>query len=162
MTTLTWQPEFVLNEPRMDDTHREFVDLLAATENAAPGAATAAALRAFVEHTEAHFAQEERWMKQLGFAAENCHSMQHQTVLQVVREVARRHAEAADADEAAPLVAQMVGALAQWFPIHASMMDAALAMTMAERGFDVETGCCANALPEEAAAFTGCGAKGCG
>jgi len=158
MTTLAWRPEFELRQPRMDRTHVEFVDLLAATEAAAPGAATDTALQALLEHTVAHFEQEERWMGQLGFAPENCHSMQHQSVLQVLREVARRHALEPDA----ALVGHLVAALAEWFPVHATMMDAALAMTMEERGFDAETGTLRHPLAADAAAITGCGGGSCG
>jgi len=158
MTTLTWQPEFALQQPRMDRTHVEFVDLLAAAEAAAPGPATDAALRELLAHTEAHFEQEEGWMAQLGFADENCHALQHQSVLQVLREVVRRHGLAPDA----ALVGHLVAALAEWFPVHATMMDAALAMTMVERGFDPDTGALRHPRPADAPAITGCGGAGCG
>ncbi|MBK9135666.1 MAG: hemerythrin [Betaproteobacteria bacterium] len=158
MTTLAWRSEFELKQARMDRTHVEFVELLEAVETATPGAAANAALGALLEHTVAHFEQEEQWMGQLGFAAENCHAMQHQSVLQVLREVVRRHG--LQADEA--LVRALVTALAEWFPVHATMMDAALAMTMAERGFDAETGTLAEPLPAGAAAITGCGGGSCG
>lgn len=158
MTTLAWRPEFELRQPRMDRTHLEFVELLAAAEAAGAGAATDAALQALLDHTVAHFEQEERWMAQLGFAPENCHSMQHQSVLQVLREVARRHGQEPDPE----LVRQLVAALAEWFPIHATMMDAALAMTMDERGFDPATGTLREPLPADATAITGCGSGGCG
>ncbi len=157
MTTLQWQPEFALQQPRMDRTHIEFIELLAATETAPPGEATDAALRALLVHTEAHFEQEERWMAALGFATENCHSMQHASVLQVLREVMRRHGQAADA----ALVRYLVAALAEWFPVHATMMDAALAMTMAERGFDPEAGTLLQPLAADAPAMTGCGSTTC-
>lgn len=158
MTTLAWRHEFEMRQPRMDRMHVEFVDLLAAAEAAAPGAATDAALHALLEHTVAHFEQEERWMARLGFAAENCHAMQHQSVLQVLREVVRRHALEPDA----ALVGQLVAALAEWFPVHATMMDAALAMTMDERGFDAETGVLRHPAAADAAAITGCGSASCG
>jgi hemerythrin-like metal-binding protein len=136
MTKLTWQPEFALQQPHMDRTHLEFVELLAATEAAAPGEPTDTALRELLAHAEAHFAQEEDWMERLGYARDNCHFSQHEGVLQVLREVARRHRQAADA----ALVAYLVAALAQWFEMHAPTADAALAMAMAEHGFDPETG----------------------
>jgi hemerythrin len=156
MPTLTWKDDYALAQPRMDDTHREFVDCLAAVE-AKVGAAAAdatAALQALLEHTEAHFGQEERWMAALGFEPENCHAMQHANVLQLLREVQRRHA--AGPDDA--LLTQLVQALAEWFPAHALMMDAALAETMAARGFDPDTGQSRQARPADAA--TGCGSCG--
>ena len=159
MSTLTWTDTFRLDVPRMDDTHREFVDCLAALEAAAgDAAASATALDALVVHTVAHFEQEERWMAALNFAPENCHGMQHRQVLEVVREVVRRQATAHDRE----MLESLVKALAEWFPVHATMMDAALAMTMAERGFDPESGLPEKALEPEAAAITGCGSGTCG
>ena len=47
---ITWSDAYLLGWPAMDDTHREFVDLLAAVE-AADDAALVAAWQALVEHT---------------------------------------------------------------------------------------------------------------
>jgi hemerythrin-like metal-binding protein len=155
MSTLTWKSDFAFSLPRMDDTHREFVDLLAALEavsSAAPTAATPA-LRALAEHTSAHFGQEERWMARLGFAGETCHHLQHRTVLEVVDEVQRRLAAEGDALDP-EILPRLVQALAQWFPAHALMLDAALAETMTKRGLDPD----ADAPPVGAAAVgSGCG-----
>ena len=113
MAAITWTETLALQQPRMDTTHREFVDLLNAVELALDGPVDAlkAALDRFTEHTVEHFAQEDAWMAQLGFATENCHGFQHQSVLQVVQEVQRRlHADAADV----ALVRDLVPGLAQW------------------------------------------------
>ena len=161
MAAITWTETLALQQPRMDTTHREFVDLLNTVELALDGPVDAlkAALDRFTEHTVEHFAQEDAWMAQLGFATENCHGFQHQSVLQVVQEVQRRlHADAADV----ALVRDLVPGLAQWFPIHAQSMDAALAMTMQEHGFDPETGAFARAVDVGAAPITGCGSSSCG
>ena len=122
----------------MDQTHHEFVDLLCEVEAALDGDSVSllACMAALVDHTDAHFAQEERWMTHCGFAAENCHSFQHSHVMQVLREVQRRLVE--DADVATVRV--LVPELAQWFPAHAQNMDAALADTMLACGFDPDTG----------------------
>ncbi|MCP5287031.1 MAG: hemerythrin domain-containing protein [Burkholderiaceae bacterium] len=158
MSTLTWTDDLALGQPRMDATHVEFVDLLASLEAAiATPDAVAPALAALVDHTDAHFAQEDRWMTALGFAPQNCHSFQHQAVLNVMREVQRLHA--AEGDVA--LVQRMAGELAVWFPQHAQMMDAALAETMTLRGYDAETGAMANPPAPEAEAITGCGGSSC-
>jgi hemerythrin-like metal-binding protein len=161
MAAITWTETLALQQPRMDTTHREFVDLLNTVEQALEGPVDAlkAALDRFTDHTVEHFAQEDAWMAQLGFAAENCHGFQHQSVLQVVQEVQRRlHAD----DQDAALVRDLVPGLAQWFPIHAQSMDAALAMTMQEHGFDAETGSFARAVDASAAPITGCGGSSCG
>jgi hemerythrin-like metal-binding protein len=159
MSTLTWKPDFEFSLPRMDDTHREFVHQLAALEalSAGPPTAGRAALAALAEHTVAHFEQEERWMDRLGFEADTCHHLQHRTVLEVVKEVQRRLAAEGDALDP-EILPRLVQALAEWFPTHALMLDAALAETMAERGLDPDGD--APAQPVDAAPATGCG--GCG
>jgi hemerythrin-like metal-binding protein len=157
MAAITWTETLALQQPRMDDTHREFVALLCQVETAAEGpvAALVGAFAEFVAHTEAHFAQEDRWMVTLGFDAQNCHSFQHTHVLQVLHEVQRRLVD--DADVAT--VRLLVPELAQWFPAHAQNMDAALADTMVAAGFDPDTG--AMTFPPSAAAapVTGCGSS---
>lgn len=156
MSTLTWTADLCLDQPRMDATHREFVDLLSALEQALArtDADLDAALQALTAHTLEHFAQEERWMEALGFAAENCHALQHQSVLKALRDVQQQHAAGRDREPPRRLAAE----LALWFPAHARMMDAALAETMAEHGFDPDSGA---PPPAEAAAITGCGGTGC-
>jgi hemerythrin-like metal-binding protein len=159
MAAITWTETLALQQPRMDTTHREFVDLLNTVEQALNGDVEGlkAALDVFADHTVAHFAQEDDWMARIGFAPENCHGFQHQQVLEVVREVQRRlHDEGNVA-----LVRELVPGLAQWFPIHAQSMDAALALTMQERGFDPDTGEVARPIEADAAPITGCGGSSC-
>ena len=62
---LTWTDALALDLPAMDDTHREFVDLLA-TVARAPDDALLDAWAVLVDHTDHHFAQEDRWMRQTG------------------------------------------------------------------------------------------------
>ncbi len=160
MAALTWNEALALQQPRMDDTHRAFVELLSGVELALDGgpAALAQALERFVEHTEAHFAQEDDWMQRVGFAPENCHSLQHTQVLELVREVSRRLRDEADVD----VVRALVPALAEWFPMHAQSMDAGLVYSMQEAGFDPETGAVLKPLAAEVPALTGCGSGHCG
>ncbi len=160
MAVITWNESLVLHQPRMDRTHHEFVDLLCEVEAALDGevAVLSTKLAAFVEHTDTHFAQEDRWMTVCGFAPENCHTFQHSHVMQVLREVQRRLVE--DADVAT--VRLLVPELAQWLPSHAQNMDAPLAETMRYRGYDPETGAIARPLEPETAPITGCGGSSCG
>jgi hemerythrin-like metal-binding protein len=159
MTPLTWSDALALDHPQMDRTHEEFVALLADAATALPGpdAPLLQAFDAMIEHTIEHFAQEERWMAATGFAPENCHAFQHQAVLGVMTECARR---ARDGGDFEPL-RLAVDELAIWFPQHAQMMDAALAQHLANVGFDPATGQCATPLPQ-AEAVTGCGSQSCG
>jgi hypothetical protein len=77
MTALTWSEALALKQPRMDQTHREFIELLQELSAALNTGSTELdrPLARLLEHTEAHFAQEERWMADIGFAPENCHSL---------------------------------------------------------------------------------------
>ncbi|MDE2454471.1 MAG: hemerythrin, partial [Burkholderiales bacterium] len=97
----------------------------------------------------------DRWMGALGFAAENCHAFQHAHVLQLLAEVKAKHAANL------PLLRQLVAGLAEWFPQHAQMMDAALAQTMAEQGFDATRGETERPRGANAAPITGCGSVSC-
>lgn len=124
MTALTWTDALRLQHEELDRTHEEFVALLNAVDAALP-AQPWTAFQRLLEHTEAHFALEEGWMKQLGFEPENCHSRQHTMVLDLMREVGRRY----EAGEHEPLE-RLVPALAEWFPQHAEMMDTALVFTL--------------------------------
>jgi hemerythrin-like metal-binding protein len=155
MPNLEWSDALALDMPAMDDTHREFVDLLALAE-AAPDDTFMTHWRTLVEHTDDHFSREDQWMQSTRFAASNCHSMQHQIVLQVMREGIKL----IDAGDLAT-VRQMVRDLAIWFPQHAQSMDAALAQHLRSVGFDTATGVVSlpDALPQEA--IHGCGGATC-
>ena len=158
MTTLTWSDALALDLPIMDETHQEFVELLAQVDRAS-GATLLPAWEALVAHTEDHFGREDEWMVATGFASANCHSMQHRAVLGAMREglaagrdTAKQHA----------LIREMAGALGPWFVQHAQTMDAALALHLRGVGYDAETGevHAPDALPQNL--ITSCGSSTCG
>lgn len=155
MSHLVWSDALALDLPEMDDTHREFVDLLAQVE-AAPDDTLVANWQTLVTHTEDHFGREDQWMESTRFSSSNCHSMQHNVVLQVMREGTKR-GEAGDL----PLVRQLAHELGIWFPQHAQSMDAALALHLRNVGYDPATGLVAmpDALPQSA--IQGCGGASC-
>lgn len=134
MAQLEWSDALALDLDLMDDTHREFVELLAVVD-AADDAQILAAWQALVEHTDHHFGQEDAWMASTLFASGNCHSMQHRVVLQVMREGTAR-AQQGDLQ----VLRVMASELALWFPQHAQSMDAALALHLRRVGFDPATG----------------------
>lgn len=160
MPTLEWSDELVLDNEVMDDTHREFVYLLAKVEAAGALDDTRPLLQAWdalVEHTQDHFDREDAWMQQTGFAASNCHAGQHHVILEILREMQRR----AHTDTDLALLRQLVGELGKWFVQHAQTMDTALAGHLQSVGFDPHTGKVARpqALPEQA--LQGCGGAAC-
>lgn len=134
MPALQWSDELLLDLPQMDNTHQEFVALLQAVDSA-DDAQLIAAWQTLVDHTDAHFGQEDRWMQATRFAAGNCHSMQHKVVLQIMREGADRARKGE-----LQVLRDMAAELTVWFPQHTDAMDAALAQHLRRVGFDPATG----------------------
>jgi hemerythrin-like metal-binding protein len=128
MSTIAWNPDFETLHPQMDDTHREFVDLLLQVEAAlaSDDAALLARYDALGAHTVDHFAREDAWMAANGFAAENCHSMQHKQVLEVVAEVRRLFVDQGRRE----YVEQLLPALMQRFSQHSQAADYGLAQIL--------------------------------
>ncbi len=151
MSTLVWSDALSLSMPVMDATHQEFVELLAQVQGSGD-ASLREHWQALIAHTDAHFAQEDRWMQATGFAPGNCHSTQHEVVLKVMREGAAR----SDAGDLAP-IREITHELALWFPHHAQNMDFGLALHLKNLGYDPATGVVGQpeALPTEA--ISGCG-----
>ncbi len=154
--TLEWSDDLALDLDFMDDTHREFVDLLAATESA-DDSQVLACFEELITHTEGHFGSEDQWMKDTHFSSSNCHAMQHDVVLQVMREGLKRGREQGDLK----LVRQMAHEIGIWFPQHAQTMDAALAQHLRGVGYDAATGKLSHPEALPAGEIHGCGGDSC-
>lgn len=154
--TLEWSDDLALDLDFMDDTHREFVDLLAATESA-DDSQVLASFEELITHTEGHFGSEDQWMKDTHFSSSNCHAMQHDVVLQVMREGLKRGREQGDLK----LVRQMAHEIGIWFPQHAQTMDAALAQHLRGVGYDAATGKLSHPEALPAGEIHGCGGDSC-
>lgn len=155
MPTLVWSDALSLSMPVMDDTHEEFVELLALVE-ASDDASLLRHWQALIEHTVDHFGREDDWMRATGFAPGNCHSTQHAVVLEVMRDSARRGAEGE-----LNWVRRIAAELADWFPHHAQTMDAGLALHLKSVGYDPATGELEVPAALPAQAITGCGSNSC-
>jgi hemerythrin len=130
MPVIEWHEGLALDKGVMDETHREFVDLLNRIADAREEDLLSA-LDQFIRHTEEHFAQEQRWMEQMAFPPLECHVREHAGVLETAHEVRRRVASGETR------FGQMLAkAVAEWFGTHASSMDHVLALYMKEKGFD--------------------------
>jgi hemerythrin-like metal-binding protein len=154
--SLVWSEELVLGLPAIDQTHVEFVELLAATE-LADDDQLLERLQALNEHTVDHFGREDQWMAATAFAPVNCHGMQHRVVLQTLEELLRRGREEGDL----ALVRSILPELGKWFAQHAQTMDAALAWHLHQVGFDETTGQMSRPPSAEAPAESGCGSSSC-
>jgi len=155
MLTLQWSDSLSLDLPFMDDTHREFVDLLAIVVTASD-TDLLPAWKILIDHTHEHFEREDQWMLNTRFSSSNCHTMQHKVILQVMREGDVR-GKAGELD----VVRQMASELGIWFPQHAQSMDAALALHLRSVGYDAVTGVvhAPQALPQ--AEIHGCAGESC-
>lgn len=125
---MNWSTDYELGIAPMDETHREFVEQVAALAAAADGE-LAGLLDELIVHTIAHFEQEKRWMQTSGFPPIHCHTGEHERVLEVMRDV-RNKVGAGDLALGRTLVKE----LPAWFENHASTMDAALAFFIKETG----------------------------
>lgn len=152
MPPLPWTDALEIGLPVMDRTHREFVELLARAQTSSNDALPAA-WQALIDHTEAHFAQEDAWMRATEFSLSQAHSIQHNVILRVLREGAARAAEGNLTS-----VRLMTRELAIWFPQHAQTLDTALASHLLQVGFDPATG--EMSAPPKEAHKGGCGKCG--
>jgi hemerythrin len=126
MTSLAWTTALELGEQVMDDTHREFVDLVNAML-LADDAQFGDRLQAFREHAERHFGEEDRQM-QAGYPSSECHVEEHRAVIASVLQVQMR---VKDGDIATGR--RLAAELARWFSMHTEEMDRGLAMWMQKR-----------------------------
>ena len=132
MPAVQWSDKYALGVEQMDVTHREFIEMLNAVFDA-PDDQVLPALDRFIEHTEAHFEQENRWMAETGFPPVHCHTTEHNNVLGVMREV-----RGMVADGKAEIGRVLAREMAPWFDVHAASMDAALAAWLNGKSFSPE------------------------
>jgi hemerythrin len=152
---LSWSAELATGDERMDATHVEFVDMVARLR-ALPHDQQLPLYRELLQHTQAHFDQEDRWMLSTGFSEDNCHATQHRQILETMHLVVQ-HFEQGDED----IIDRMGAALAEWFPMHAQSMDAGLAQHMRSVRFDTQTETLADPSLVRPATMSGCGSVSC-
>lgn len=124
MKTTQWSGEMSLGVPQMDAAHERFVEdlglLLTIRDEK-----FAAEFVALVARVEADFREEEQLMEDLDYPGTRAHREQHARVLGALHHVVPR---VLDGDIA--LGREAVELLPQWFLMHLSTMDAALACTL--------------------------------
>jgi len=152
---LRWSADLQVGDGRMDQTHAEFVDLLARLRGL-QSTDPLPLFRELVAHTIEHFEQEDRWMLATGFSADNCHSLQHRSILDTLQAVETHYLQG-DTE----IIARMADALAEWFPMHAQTMDAGLALHLKSLAFDTQTESMPNPERVRPASISGCGSVSC-
>lgn len=152
---LHWSSQLETGDGRMDQTHVEFVELLARLR-ATPHDQQLPLFKELTAHTVEHFEQEDRWMVATGFTAENCHTEQHNSILETMRAV-EEHYLKGDTE----IISRMADALAEWFPSHAATMDAGLAQHLRSLDFDTQTETLPDPSKVRPATMSGCGSVSC-
>ncbi len=84
MPTWPWSQTLAMDLPVMDETHREFVNLLGDVEES-DSLELLVRWSALVAHTQQHFHADDSWMRDTHFASSNCHTVQHRLVLHLRR-----------------------------------------------------------------------------
>jgi hemerythrin len=130
VATLDWTSELELGDDRIDETHREFVEMVNAVGSASDDRMLAM-VDALIAHTEEHFGQEQRWMAATEFPPTHCHLDEHAGVLEAMRET--RNYVAEGKTHVGRVLANELGA---WFRSHAATMDTMLAQWLKSRQFD--------------------------
>jgi hemerythrin-like metal-binding protein len=128
-SSMTWSDARVLGFKAMDDVHKEFYDVTRQLLVCGPSGADAA-LAAFIAHANAHFGQEDEWMRTTEFPARDCHIDEHKAVLKSAHEVRDALAQGR---AGVSLLRDFALHLFEWFPGHADYLDSALAAWMNKR-----------------------------
>ena len=118
-----FEARFLLGVPAMDCTHREFVEPL--NRMAEPGNAAFVYLyQDLINHTRAHFANEDALMRQSAFPASAEHTAEHARILGELDALRSRLGAGGRIALARAFVLEQLPA---WFALHAVTMDSALA-----------------------------------
>jgi len=128
MQAVKWSPEMSVGVAAMDDAHRALLEELSRL-GAAPDDQFATGFLALIAAVERDFRNEEELMEQIDFPALRCHREQHARALSGLHHVAPSvmRGDLAAGREAAKL-------LPQWFLVHLSTMDVALAAALDAAG----------------------------
>lgn len=153
---LAWNASLQTQDQKMDQTHHEFIDMINDLLTL-PSDQRLDAYRQLIDHTQMHFAQEERWMLALGFAQDNCHATHHAQIIETLLLVEKEYVNGQH-----HFLDQLIEALVEWFPSHAATMDAGLAQYMKKMGFNSQTETLSDpSIKIPAASMSGCGSVSC-
>ena len=125
MTLLQWQSSFSIGIAEVDHEHRGLIDLINRLHDALGGDRSSERVEAFLGEifadVSAHFALEERVMRERHYDALAAHKAEHEQLLDDLRDLMDEHAAGAELDDA-----RFGARLAQWFTGHFQTQDARL------------------------------------
>lgn len=133
MSLIDWKPEFAIGIPAVDAEHRELIETINALHRALTADAShdevMAGLGEIYARISAHFALEERYMRETGYAALASHKEDHETLLDEIRDIMDGIDDAGAFDEA-----RLADDLERWFTVHFRTHDARLHQHVAAAG----------------------------
>jgi len=119
-----WTDSFELGFKQMDDSHKEFVQVVNQLLTCADEDFVKA-MDEFALHAKEHFGAEDAWMRETQFPAGDCHIDEHAAVMKSFDEV---YALAVQGD--VKTGRGFAQELMNWFPGHADYLDSALSHWM--------------------------------
>ena len=125
MSLIDWRDEFEIGIPAVDAEHRELIaainDLHRMLEKDAASDAVTAALGDIYALIAAHFALEERYMRDTQYDGFRAHKDDHETLLEDLRDIMDRVDDEGDYDES-----RLARELDDWFTLHFRTHDSKL------------------------------------
>ena len=125
MTLIAWREEFALGIPGVDHEHRELIDLINRIHAEATSTADTAAVIAFLgelhAQISAHFALEEREMRERGYDRYAEHKGDHERLLEEILEMIEDYEAGRFVD-----LERFARSLDAWFTGHFREQDARL------------------------------------
>ena len=125
MTLLTWKPEYSVGIESVDSEHREMIELINAVYDAIENKKNPQSIEPFLGEVHAtisaHFALEERIMRNANYDEFEAHKEDHEELLDEIRELMDRFFDAPE--QGLQLLQEN---LSGWFAGHFSTFDARL------------------------------------
>jgi methyl-accepting chemotaxis protein len=128
MEKITWSAEMALGVPAMDDAHKALVEELARLATV-PDSEFGAGLDLLIAEMERDFREEEALMETIDLPALRSHREQHARVLSALHHVVP---DVLKGDYSS--ARKVIELMPQWFLVHLSTMDAALAAALDSAG----------------------------
>jgi hemerythrin-like metal-binding protein len=125
MAPIEWKPEYSVGDPAVDHEHRELIELVNTTAgdilDRRPEADIARGFGDLFRAISAHFAHEERQMREAGYGGLATHKADHERLLDVLRDIM-------DGGTAEPTGSadRLVATLESWFADHFRVHDGPL------------------------------------
>lgn len=125
MTFLEWKPGFSVGVPAVDHEHQELIGLINRLHEDLDAGASEARLREFIgeiyARISAHFALEEKIMREAGYDQYAEHKADHEVLLDEIADILERVSE--DSSELDERLARQLDA---WFSVHFGLHDSRL------------------------------------